>query len=104
MAENPPQIQYGLRPHQEERSLIDRNNQMIQLKDWFYAHYTAPVNSLPYDGREGGYQFCGNGPYDARDALRHKFGGNVPSDIIEEVADDLDSESGDWTDLGVEPQ
>lgn len=31
--------------------------QIAVMKAWFYSKYEGPVDSCPYESREGGYQF-----------------------------------------------
>jgi hypothetical protein len=48
-------------PRRTKRSLVKR------MVEWFLANYEDPVNSTPYDGAEGGYQYQCGGRYSARD-------------------------------------
>ena len=80
----------------EQPSGEDRESAIEAMREWFYERFEDPVHSLPYESREGGYQWMGNGPYDARDQLGAEFGGAHPDSWIEELASELDSESPQW--------
>jgi HEPN/RES N-terminal domain 1 len=66
-----------------------------KMADWFHANYKDPADGVPYDSSEGGYQYIFGGPYDPQDELYEKFKGIYPSDLIEEVANDLIGSGGD---------
>ncbi|MBO9407646.1 hypothetical protein J7399_09415 [Shimia sp. R9_1] len=67
------------------------------MEQWFRENYEDPANSLPYDTREGGYQWIYGGPTTPIEALEEEFGGKYPSDVIEEVASRIEDELIDWT-------
>ncbi|MFI1150034.1 hypothetical protein [Streptomyces sp. NPDC020817] len=66
-----------------------------RMIDWFRQGYEDPAENIPYDGREGGYQYFGNGPYDARDILQSQFSDADERDIDEAVRE-LESECYEW--------
>ena len=45
----------------------------LDLVNWFFEHYENPAEHVPYDGREGGYQYFNGGPYYADDVLADEF-------------------------------
>lgn len=51
--------------------------------DWFLGRYEDPVNQLPYDGAEGGYQYQGDGPFDADEVLREAFPQSSEASFLE---------------------
>ncbi|ENM5936018.1 hypothetical protein CTB58_003901 [Vibrio mimicus] len=67
------------------------------MRRWFFENYQDPVHECPYDSQEGGYIYIYGGPYDASDELFSEFGGTVDSNIIQEVADELDEEDIEWS-------
>ncbi|SCF48737.1 hypothetical protein GA0070216_12835 [Micromonospora matsumotoense] len=74
-----------------------------QMAEWFLEHYEDPVNQLPYDHHEGGYQYFDNGPHDAGDIMRDKFPDATEADI-EEAVRLVEETSTDWvTKRGTEP-
>lgn len=78
----------------------DRDDQMIAMRAWFLARYCHPAHEMPYDSREGGYQFVARGPYDPADVLRERFSSIAAEDAIQEVIDEMHAEVGeDWAPL-----
>lgn len=69
--------------------------QIEAMRRWFYARYEDPANSMPYDGREGGFQFIWGGPYDPDDEIQERFGGVVPFEVMRSLIEDLWQEAGD---------
>ena len=78
----------------------DRDVQLEIMRTWFMERYEDPVHSLPYDGREGGYQWIFGPPFDAEEELNDAFSGVVPDDVIEKLARELDMESPEWVYIG----
>ncbi|WP_077369199.1 PIN domain-containing protein [Anaerosalibacter sp. Marseille-P3206] len=50
-----------------------RKEVLRKMIDWFYENYEDPANCVPYDSREGGYQYFLGGPYDPYEVLCEKF-------------------------------
>ncbi len=75
------------------------DKKMNEMRIWFLARYTDPADSVYYDNKEGGYQYAGNGPYDALEVLRLEFGGKVSDAKIQQVAADLTTQCGEWVGL-----
>jgi hypothetical protein len=69
--------------------------QIEAMRRWFYARYEDPVHSLPYDGKEGGYQFIWGSPADPDDKIQQRFSGLVPHEIMRSLIEDLWDEAGD---------
>lgn len=44
-----------------------------QMIEWFKEHYEGPEHHVPFESREGGYQYGDDGPYEAEDVLREEF-------------------------------
>lgn len=76
---------------------IDPETQKDTMRDWFYQHYSDPIHSSPYDSEEGDYVYVFGGPYDPKHELWKEFGGIVPEEIINELADELTEISFNWT-------
>jgi len=75
----------------------DHETQMEAMREWFFQNFEDPAQSTPYDSGEGGYQFIWGGPYDPKDELDSEFGGLVPDDLIEELADKLSDIAIEWS-------
>ena len=68
-----------------------------QMIEWFLEHYENPAQRTPYDSREGGYQYSGNGPHDARDVLTDNFPDATEEDI-DDAARALEGTATEWAD------
>jgi hypothetical protein len=44
-----------------------------QMIEWFKRHFEGPEHRVPFESREGGYQYGEDGPYEADDVLREQF-------------------------------
>lgn len=80
-------------------SRLRRANRSVQRKameTWFYHKFESP-ETLPYDSAEGGYQWIWGGPYDPRHELEGEFGGTVPDKVIEELSNELEDISSEWS-------
>jgi hypothetical protein len=84
-------------PHESHLSKLERAEQKEAMRKWFFQHYGDPVDETPYIGSEGGYQYIWGGPYDAQQELAGEFEGVVPEDVIEELADELNDISTEWS-------
>lgn len=80
----------------QELKTASPETQTEVLRKWFFENYEDPVESTPYDSEEGGYQFIWGGPYDARDELQDEFSRIVPDEVIDELANELESQSSEW--------
>ena len=61
--------------HRENAPTKDRDavKSVDAMVRWFFERYEDPANSVPYGGREGGYQYVLGGPYNAEVELREVF-------------------------------
>lgn len=67
-----------------------------EVLDWFRERYEDPVETLPHDSGEGGYQWILGGPWDARNELETEFSGRAAMDVIDEAVATLEAESVEW--------
>lgn len=44
-----------------------------EMVRWFLSQFEDPTHRMPYNGREGGFQYIYGGPYDAREQLSDAF-------------------------------
>ena len=73
------------------------------MAEWFLDNYEDPANCVPYESREGGYQYYAGGPYDVREELGEAFL-DASEDEIEKAASILDQHGGpDWVRRGEYP-
>ena len=73
-----------------------KQERIDSLVEWFRENYEDPAHRLPYNTREGGYQWIYGGPYDANEEL----GGRFPEEseeIIEAAVEEIQSDGiFDW--------
>jgi hypothetical protein len=90
-------------PNDEWIKNATEEQQIEAMRRWFYARYEDPANSMPYDGREGGFQFIWGGPYDPDEVIQERFSAVVPFDVMRSLIEDLWQECGDqWAPVDVE--
>lgn len=70
-------------------------NKVALMIGWFKQHYKDPANGVPYDSREGGYQYFNGGPYDPHEVLTEQFP-NYNEDLITAATDELYPEGSEW--------
>lgn len=74
----------------------DRQARIDTLVGWFFERFEDPALRLPYESREGGYQWIYGGPYDAREELEGYFSDEA-EDIIQAAVDEIESDGlTDW--------
>jgi len=78
-------------------SHLSSEEQKEKMREWFFAHYENPVERTPYESREGGYIYIWGGPYEAEEVLRDQFDGYVKEEVIQELLEELNEESYEWT-------
>jgi hypothetical protein len=66
-----------------------------QMVEWFLEHYENPAQRIPYESREGGFQYGDYGPYDARDVLAEQFADATEADI-NDALEELEEISLEW--------
>lgn len=87
-------VRYEAKKH---LSKLSREEIAEEIKEWFSRHFEDPVESCPYESREGGYIYIYGGPYDAREEIESEFCGLVNDEIIDEVASELEEISWEWS-------
>lgn len=87
-------VKYDTKKH---LSKMNREEIAEEIREWFSSNFEDPVESCPYESREGGYFYIYGGPYDAREEIENEFGGLVDDEIINEVASELEEISWDWS-------
>lgn len=87
-----------IRKHPPVNELLRFLSSLIMV-DWFFEHYENPAHGVPYESREGGYQYVFGGPYDAREELQESFPYAAPEDI-EEAVEAIERESLEWVKKG----
>jgi hypothetical protein len=78
-------------------SKSERDTQIEAMREWFLQNFEDPAQNTPYDSGEGGFQFIWGGPYDPQEQLSEEFGGIVPDEVIEELADELSDIAIEWS-------
>lgn len=76
---------------------VDRKGRIDLMMEWFRENFEDPANSLPYESREGGYQWIWGGPYDASEELHDAFP-QAEDDEIDTAVERLESNgANEWT-------
>jgi uncharacterized protein YutE (UPF0331/DUF86 family) len=70
-----------------------------ELVEWFYEHYKDPANGVPFESREGGYQYFNGGPYDPWEVLADEFSW-VHEEVIEDAANRIYPNGFEWVEIG----
>lgn len=68
------------------------DNRVDALIEWFFENFEDPANSLPYETREGGYQWIWGGPFDADEELQQAFGDAATEEEIREAVERIQSD------------
>lgn len=88
-------MEQGVTPSRLKR--LGKAKQREYVLYWFHQNYEDPANQTSYNSREGGYLYVSGGPYDAREELTDEFGSLVSEQLLEEVAEEVESEGiVDW--------
>ena len=90
-------IERGVTPSALRR--MGRDRQKEYMRHWFHRNFEDPAQETHYDRSEGGYIYLWGGPYDAHDELYNEFGALIPEERIQELAREIEGESGgiyDW--------
>ncbi len=65
------------------------------IVSWFLSNYKDPADGVPYDGREGGYQYFNGGPYYAEKEIALEFS-EVPQEIIDAALSRIEPYGFEW--------
>lgn len=76
---------------------LTKEEQLSEVRAWFYSNYEDPANSCPYESREGGYQYIWGGPYDAREEIDREFCDIAPQSVIDEIVSELEGQCSEWS-------
>ncbi len=66
------------------------------VKEWFFENFEDPVESTPYESREGGYQYIWGGPYDTREIFE-EYLPDLPEELVESIISELEQTTPEWT-------
>ena len=81
----------------ENLNKLSKNEQIETMRYWFFSNYENPVDSCPYNGREGGYLYIYGGPYEANEELQTAFGGLTSDDAINDLSAELEEICYEWS-------
>jgi hypothetical protein len=85
----------GVTPSQLKR--LGKARKREYMLHWFHRNFEDPAQETPWNGEEGGYLYIWGGPYGADGVLHEEFGTLVTEKLIEEVAEEVQSEGiYDW--------
>ncbi len=83
---------YYQRSSEAEKEDITSVEEMVE---WFFENYKDPADGVPYESKEGGYQYFLGGPYDPLEVLQEEFP-NVDFEKIEEAANIIYQDGHEW--------
>jgi hypothetical protein len=88
----------GLEPETETPDLedVDRDYAIDAMRRWFFENYEDPAQHMPYESREGGYQYIWGGPFDVEEVIRDNFEGHVPEDWLIEAIANIQRDGYEW--------
>src|SRR5665648_86932 len=78
---------------------IQQNSIINEMVEWFHENYIDPANGVPYDGREGGYQYFNGGPYNQDSVLSAKFP-EYDEVLIAKAVEKINTEGYEWVKIG----
>ena len=73
----------------EEFAKLAGDDQVEYMVAWFHRYYEDPVHGMPYQSREGGYQYIYGGPYDAESELSNEFGTAAKDEALARAVDTI---------------
>lgn len=71
----------------------------LDLVNWFFERYKDPAEGVPFENKEGGYQYVSGGPFNAGDVLRDAFP-EAGEELIEIAVDQIEGYGTDWVRIG----
>lgn len=81
----------------EEFAKLAGDEQVEYMVEWFHRYYEDPVHEMPYESREGGYQYIYGGPYDAESELYKEFGTAARGEALARAVDTIQEDGTlDW--------
>jgi hypothetical protein len=78
---------------------LDDEERIDAMVSWFFENFEDPAHEMPYDGREGGYQYIWGGPYEASDYIGDAFP-DASEEEHQEAIDHIDADGPDWAPAG----
>lgn len=86
---------FFIRPEPDDGDVVDKALAIKEMVDWFNNHFQDPVNRLPYESAEGGYQWIYGGPYNAQEELDDNYSHRYSEDLINKAVE-LIQNDGTW--------
>lgn len=98
MAKRIYSVHEGDRPYTElDIKEMTGEEQVRIMVSWFFERYEDPANRLPYNTREGGYQWVFGSPTSADEALQDEFSSFVDYDTIQRAVEEIEADGFDWS-------
>jgi formylglycine-generating enzyme required for sulfatase activity len=72
-----------------EGVLETANTEIDMIKEWFFQNYEDPAEHLPYESKEGGYQWIHGEPVDTEEAIYEHFGEMYNEEVLNKVIDEI---------------
>lgn len=90
---------YELKKRDRKKTKSRKKPTVKKMINWFYSNFEDPANGVPYESREGGYQYVFGGPYDPQEELSFEFENADPEDI-EKAAQEIYGNGFEWVKIG----
>ena len=85
-----------LSPPPEDFDGLNVDEAVERITNWFFVNFEDPVQSTPYDGKEGGYQYIWGGPYEANDVIRNVFANVASEEVINAAIEAIEHDGVEW--------
>jgi len=82
----------------KEANVMKKEEIINEMTEWFFENYEDPANGVPYDGREGGYQYINGGPFDPQEILSEQF--PEYEEFIDEATSQIYPQGDEWVKKG----
>jgi predicted nucleic acid-binding protein len=84
-----------LYPIKKRSQKLKRKYSKEEILDWFFHNYDDPANGVPYNSKEGGYQYYLGGPFDPNDEIQDQFP-DIDMDTLNQVLREIYPMGNEW--------
>jgi len=90
-------FQFGILPNTPSRQKRkpQKKYTVDEITNWFFSNYKDPAEGVPYESREGGYQYFLGGPYEAEEEIYGEFP-DIDEETLREAVDIIEADGYEW--------